>query len=216
MRLTSCCLIIDLVFLCGVGYSESAAEEKPSTEKSGSLVIDMTASPGLNTPEQKEKWKTRQAEIWTQVADREEHLRTADDYFKTGKYQEALNEYMVAFEKSAPGYQVYGPQWGIARSYEALGDFKKALEKVNHLLTRYAPDGMAVPILRFWKEVLEAAALGHYDVAADLYRKRFAAAENWEKKSEFLEQRLRLMEERARAAVRVKGTLHKGTRHLSE
>ena len=200
MRLVSCCLIVNLVLLFSVGYSESAAEEKTSAEKSGSLVIDMTAPPRSNTPEQKEKWQARQAEIWTQVANREEHLRTADDYFKAGKYQEALHEYMVALEKSAPGYQAFGTQWGIARSYEALGDFKKALEEVDHLLTHYAPDAMAAPRLRFWKEVLEAAVLGHYDVAEDLYRKRLTAAEDWEKRSHFLEQRLHLMEARARAA----------------
>ena len=175
------------------------ADEKNMDPKDERVIVDLSAPSGLNS-EKREEWKKQHGEIWAHTIEKRGHIGLANHNFSEGKYAEALKEYTVSLGIANSRSEEDEIRWGIARSREALGDFEKALAEVNYLLPRYAPETMAAPDLKVWKEILEAAAQKDYDMAAELLRKQLVMAPDWKKKSDFIEQRLRLMEDRARAA----------------
>ncbi len=174
-------------------------EKTKETAGSGGVIVDLTAPPGLKTEQQKREWKQWQEQQWAKVSEQHRHVRQANVYFRVGRYQDALQEYQRALAKAGTKATVLQAEEGIAWAYEGLGEFGSAAEKAAYLATETV-DPVVKQDTSQWRQALEAAAQGHYDIVVQYYKDRFATAKDWEKKSLFLEQRLRLMEERARSA----------------
>ncbi len=129
------------------------------------------------------------------------HLDLGDKYFHEEHYQEALQEYRLAEEESVVGFEMKEARYRVALCLEALGNFPDAIKEIGgYLIPDKPPNTDFLSENRLWKQALEAASQGHYDVAVKYYRDRLANARDREKKALFLDQRLRLMEERARSA----------------
>lgn len=174
------------------------AGERNSDRKTDSVIVDMTAPSGLSS-EKREEWQKLHEKIWAHTIEKRGHIDLGNRNFSDGKYEDALKAYDLALSISESHSEEDEVRWGIARSYEALGNFEKALAEVDYLSPRYAPNTMAAPDLKAWKEILIAATQKRYDLATKLLQDQLASAPDWKKQSDFLEQRLRLMEERAHA-----------------
>jgi tetratricopeptide (TPR) repeat protein len=182
---------VALVTATSVTYAD---EDRDSARSGKSLIIDATVPYGL-TGEKRLLWE----KIWRDAEEYSSYIERGDFFFRKGRYQEALQEYMRAAETSKISSDLLLPKERIAIALEALGNFAEALSTVEFLIQEGLNEKVR-GVDRSWKQALEAAHEGRYDIALLFYRNRLATAEDWEKKSKFLEQRLRLMEERARAA----------------
>lgn len=184
-------------FQSSIGVADAKGDDNP--ESKTNVIVDLTAPSGHLTDQQKRDWERRQQKIWDEVLEQGAHQDRGDVYFKAGKYREALREYLQALEKSAIKPEAFMARERLAWTYEALGDFSKAIVEIDYL-TIHTPSKEARQSDLEWKQAMEAASQGKYNLAVQYYRQHLSTAEDWEKKSRFLEQRLRLMEERARAA----------------
>lgn len=177
-----------------------AGESRDSTRSQETpLIIDTTAPPGHLTGEQKRQWEQRQQEIWSHADEHFNHIQSGDLFFRKERYQEALHEYTQAAERAAINSELLQAKEHVAIAFESLGNFEEALSAVEFLIQQTLNERVKQDDLH-WKQALEAASQGQYVIALQYYKDRFATAKDWEKKSLFLEQRLRLMEDRARVA----------------
>ncbi len=176
-----------------------AGENRNSSSNESSLIIDTTAPPGHLTKEQERQWEHQQREIWRHADEHFNHIQQGSRFFQQNQYREALQEYMQAARKAAISPELLQAKEHVAITLEALGEFTEALSEIDFLIQQTLNERVKQDDLR-WKEALDAASKGQYAVALQYYRNRFATAKDWEKKSYFLEQRLHLIEDRARAA----------------
>ena len=163
------------------------------------LIIDTTAPPGLRTEAEKRQWEKRQREIWTHADEHFNHIQRGDALFQKSRYQEALQEYTQAAEKAVISSELLQAKERIANTLEAIGNFAAAMAEVEFLIQKTVNEKVRQDDLH-WKQALKTAAQGRYNIAVQYYKERVATAKDWERKSQFLEQRLRIMEERARAS----------------
>ena len=129
--------------------------------------------------------------------------RKGREYMDARQYEAALLIYQEG--KNALGGAPFKREF--AEVYEALGDYSKAIEYVGILLSNW-PSDFTRPDAEHWKEALEAADRGEFDQAVQIYGTLLVKAENWERPE--IQQRLGLMEERARKA----GQLETGTNSI--
>lgn len=193
-------MVVLLQFQPSIGLADARSNDNP--ESKSNVIVDLTAPPGHLTDQQKREWENQQQKVWSEVLAQSVHQDRGDVYFRGGKYREAMQEYLQALEKSAIKPEAFMAREGLAWTYEALGDFSKAIVEIDYLIA-HTPSKEVRQSEMEWKRAIEAASEGKYDLAVQYYQERLATAKDWEKKSHFIEQRLRLMEERARAAGRL-------------
>jgi len=178
--------------------SVTYADEDRDSARSGEppLIIDTTAPPGL-TGEKKLQWEQRQQEIWRHADEHFNHIQRGDRFFQQNQYREALQEYMQAAQKAAISPELLQAKRRIAGALEALGNFSAALSEVEFLIEQTLNERTREEY-KLWKSILEEAGHQQYASAIQNYHKLLASVADWERP--VIEQRLRLMEERAHAA----------------
>ncbi len=187
-------------------HLQAAAEEK----NRGSIIFDLAAPSGLSETEKKQ-WEQQHEEMSARVTEQYDYIVQGDGYLKANRYEEALQEYQLGLAMGATKAMNLYIEQRIGWTYEVLGRFSEAAKKAEYLFTEVIDEEIKQDTAG-WKRALEAAVRGHYDIGVQLYRELLATSDRWKRPSmrPFLEQRLHLMEERARKA----GQLETGTNSI--